>query len=157
MLNNSRHEAFAVLLAGGVAQDEAYTRAGYSKKGAAQSASRLAKTRSVAARIEELNRSRSDSIGHAFLTRTQLDRDLVVDILTRNAAAAFAKGDHSAVNRAAELLGRELGMFREKPQISWDGDLDKLSLPQLENLLASMDRRLTEPDNDSTKLLGPVV
>ncbi len=156
MLTNPRHEAFAVLVAGGVRPSEAYTRVGFSKKGAAPSATRLASRPSVAARIAELNRGASESTGQGFLNRAVRDRDYVIDLLKRNAQAALEAEDHAAVNRAAELLGKELGMFREKqvPQLPWDGDLRKLSMPQLEKMLASMESMTAEAEADDAAALA---
>ena len=155
MLTNPRHEAFAVLVAGGARPAGAYTRAGFSQKGAAQSANRLAKVPSVAARIAELRQSVSDSVGHP-LTRARLDREWVIDLLKTNALAAFNEGNRAAVNRAAELLGKELGMFRENEasQLPWDGDLRKLSMPQLEKLVSSTKSMLSEADPDAPPLDG---
>jgi hypothetical protein len=39
-------------------------------------------------------------------------------------------------NRALELIGKELGMFRNRSeQFEWDGDLTKLTDAQLDKLL----------------------
>jgi phage terminase small subunit len=54
-LSNPRHEQFAALVAGGMTPTKAYVAAGFAGKGAAQSASRLAKIPVAAARIAELS------------------------------------------------------------------------------------------------------
>jgi hypothetical protein len=40
----------------------------------------------------------------------------------------------SARVRALELVGKELGMFVERPAVPWDGDLTKLTTEQLERV-----------------------
>jgi phage terminase small subunit len=54
-LPNLRHEHFAVLVGGGTPTTQAYLAAGFSGKGAAQSASRLVRVAAVANRIAELH------------------------------------------------------------------------------------------------------
>jgi hypothetical protein len=46
----------------------------------------------------------------------------------------------SAQIRALELIGKELNMYRElrEASVEWDGDLTKLTMPQLLKLAASM-------------------
>jgi hypothetical protein len=160
MLTNPRHEAFSVLVASGMTAKDAYTRAGFMGKGAAQSASRLAKTPAVANRIAELGRRTSDALGIVATTRAIVDREWILDIVRRNAVAAFEERNRTAVNRAAELLARLLGMFPDPREAGseWDGDLEKLTEEQLLTLLASMNRMLGRaPDDRSLDEGGPVI
>jgi len=159
MIANPRHEHFALLVAGGTRARDAYIRAGFTGKGAAQSASRLAKTPAVANRITELGRAISDALGNGIAMRANVDREWVRDMLKRNALAAFEERNRNAVNRAAELLGRELGMFADARQAGpeWDGDLTKLTDAQLRCVLASLDRMLGPEMPEQVAELGPVV
>src|SRR5215472_10894611 len=133
ILTNTRHEQFATLIAGGMSPTRAYSAAGFTGKGAAQSASRLAKTPPVAARIAELTRDLSS----LSVQRAVVDRQYVLSRLRENVERAMqaepvldSKGkpvgtyryDGSVANRALELLGKELGMFanRAASEDVWD-------------------------------------
>ena len=59
VLDNSKHEHFAQLVAKGVSATKAYTSAGYSDKGAKQSAARLLTNADLCARIRELQETLS--------------------------------------------------------------------------------------------------
>jgi hypothetical protein len=65
-----------------------------------------------------------------------VDRLFVLRELRDNALAAKRNRQYSASNKALELLGKELGMFQDQGGnwLHWDGDLSKLSDPQLEKL-----------------------
>jgi len=117
LLANSRHEQFAALVAGGMRPSKAYIAAGFDGRGAPQSASRLAKTPLVAARIAELRTTSTTAI-----TRALIDRDLVLTGLKDIATNTELK--ESARVRAYELLGKELGMFRDSLDITQKLDSD---------------------------------
>jgi hypothetical protein len=147
-LRNPRHERFAVLVAAGVRPTTAYIQAGFSGGGAAQSAARLAKQPAVAGRVAALK-------AHATEITTRhaaLDREFVLQGLK---VIAMGGQSDSARVKAYELLGRELGMFSEQRSnlFDWDGDLRKLTTPQLEKMLVSMDAMAAEEQCR----LGPVV
>jgi hypothetical protein len=132
-LTNPRHERFAVLVANGMSATDAYTGAGFIGRGSTQSASRLARTPAVAARIAELRKRLSDGA----LTCSRVDREWVMAKLKNIAETAPSA---SAQIRALELIGKELNMYRElrEASVEWDGDLTKLTMPQLLKLAASM-------------------
>jgi hypothetical protein len=103
---------------------KAYSAAGFVGKGAAQSASRLAKDTAVAARIAELR----NNISRVAMERTLVDREYVIRRLKENVERSMQAEpvrdrsgketgrytyDGSVANRALELLGKELGMFRD--------------------------------------------
>jgi len=60
-LKNSRHEAFCLGIVKGEAAGAAYAAAGYSKRGADQSASQLLRNPKIAARIAELKEAAADA------------------------------------------------------------------------------------------------
>ena len=107
-LRNPRHEQFAQLVAGGKSATESYILAGFSEKGAAQSANRLREKADVGARIAELR----EAVSAAAITRAAIDRDFVLGGL-KTIAIDRECSDTSRV-RALELCGKELGMFQEK-------------------------------------------
>jgi hypothetical protein len=112
---------------------EAYSAAGFRGKGAAQSASRLAKRPDVAARIAEL----TELSATATTVRAQIDRDTVMAGLRQ--IAENGRTDSARV-RAYELLGKTLGLFRDEPAVPWNGDLSELSEGQLERMAICFER-----------------
>lgn len=107
MLSNARHERFAQALAAGKTADEAYQEAGY--KPSRPHASRLATKGNVKERLAELLGRATEGI--------VLTRQWVIEELVANAKAAKARQDGSVVNRALELLGKEIGMFVDRAEI----------------------------------------
>jgi hypothetical protein len=133
LLPNPRHEQFSRFVAAGMTATDAYAAAGFSGKGAAQSASRLAKRPDIAARIAEL----TERTTTAITVRAQIDRDMVLAGLRRIAE----NGQTDSVKvRALELLGKTLGLFRDEPAVPWSGDLSELSDEQLERMANSFER-----------------
>ena len=113
-LLNAKHEHFCQLIAGGLSATKAYINAGYSAAGASTSASRLLQNAEVRARASELKAA----VSSTAIERIAVDRAWVLATLKRNAERAEDRGDGSTVNRACELIGKELGMFRERQEIS---------------------------------------
>ncbi len=133
-LKNSRHEHFAQLVASGQSPTKAYTLAGYSEKGAHASANRLLRVATVSARVTELQKA----VSERAVEKASVDRAWVLAQLRENAERAMqavevldSKGkptgefryEGGVANRALELIGKELGMFRERLEINF---LDKL-------------------------------
>ena len=84
----------------------AYEAAGY--KGDRTAASRLSTNVNVQARVAELQERAATSVS--------LTREWVLEQIMDNLKQAKAKGDISPANRAAELLGKELGMFVDRSE-----------------------------------------
>lgn len=126
-LPNPRHEQFCQLICTGHTPARAYVAAGYSEKTAYTSGPRLLKTPTVSARVAELQRS----VAHSAGNRAAIDRDWVLSGLR---GIAENGASESARVRAFELVGKELGMFVERPPAPWDGDLTKLTNAQLERV-----------------------
>jgi phage terminase small subunit len=122
---------------------KAYAAAGFAGKGAAQSASRLAKSPPVAARIEEL----SKDLSCIAVQRAVIDRDFVLTGLKEIATNNEEKCTSARV-RAYELLGQELGMFRDAIDhtMKWDGDPAKLTKEQLETLTKAIENKVFGDD-----------
>ena len=143
-LSNPRHEHFAVLAAGGMTITQAYLGAGFSGKGAAQSASRLVRRADVANRIAELRNIdgvayRAEQLSHEIV----VTKERVLQRLDHLSRLAEERGRLSAAIRCEYLIGLEIGMFA--PQVDgepkWDGDLTKLDAAQLEKVKLFMEEK----------------
>ncbi len=129
---------------------EAYTRAGYSPRGAKQSAHKLLQRPAVQARIQELLAARSQ--------RTEITADYVlanlaevVERCMQRAPVMVRRGremvqledadgndvwqfDAQGAIGATRILAQHLGMIGNRPQLTVNADLDKLTDEQLEHL-----------------------
>jgi hypothetical protein len=152
-LPNSRHERFSHLVASGVPPREAYISTGYSFKGARQAADRLLKRSDIRSRIAEFQHH----IGVNVLAPPRASREWVLDQLMDNVSrikAAANRGerfDSAGSNRALELLGRELGLFRDAtdPMANFDGDLSRLDDRQLVGLIRWLEDAALGADDEA--------
>lgn len=118
VLGNQRHERFAQELASGKTADEAYVLAGF--KANRGNASVLKSKQSISSRVEEINSKAAADVG--------LSKQWVIERLVENANRAMQaveirdkdggtgeyKYEGSVANKALELLGKEIGMFKDK-------------------------------------------
>ena len=124
-LRNQRHERFAVELAKGCSQTEAAKRAGY--KGSRFHASRLATKSNIKARVAELEARTAEKVTQI----TAMDRAWVLEELRAN-LERHKETNGAVANRALELIGKELGLFINRKEITHkEDDLDKLSGKEL--------------------------
>ncbi len=145
MLKNAKHEHFAQLLAKGESAPKAYVLVGYSESGAAQSANRLLKNAEVAQRIEELIKaveqpSRERAIEKAAVDKAWVLKELVEVVKMGKQAEPVLdnegnpigeyKQNLGAVNKALELVGKELGMFIDRSEVR-TGPLDSMEHEEL--------------------------
>src|SRR5215467_4864524 len=79
-LKNPKHEHFAQLIASGESPTKSYALAGYSDKGAAQSANRLLKDAKIRARISELQAA----VSERAVEKAAVDRAWVLARLKEN-------------------------------------------------------------------------
>lgn len=130
VLKNSKHEHFAQLVAGGQSPTKAYALAGYSEIGAHASAARLLRNATIRARVTELQKAVSErtaekiSVDRAWVLarlRENVDRAMQVVEITdsKGKPTGEYRYEGQVANRALELLGRELGMFRERLEITF--------------------------------------
>jgi phage terminase small subunit len=98
-LDSTRHERFALALAEGKTAIGAYVAAGYKPNRSA--ASRLSADVNILARVNQL---RGD-----LIQQDKLDRAWIISRLMRNAE----KENGAVSNRALELLGKTMGMFKD--------------------------------------------
>ena len=130
-LQNPRHEQFCQLISAGHSPARAYVAVGYSEKTAYTSGPRLLKTPTVGARVAELQQT----VALSAANRAAIDRDWVLSGLRRVAENGASE---SARVRALELVGKELGMFAERPAVPWDGDFATLTTEQLEKVVEQL-------------------
>ncbi len=123
MLKNPKHELFAQELAKGATATDAYASAGY--RGDRTAASRLSTNDNIRRRVAELQGKAADAVGVSL--QWVLER-LVENVNRAMQAAAVTDGEGnpigeyqyqgSVANRALELLGKELGMFVDRKEIT---------------------------------------
>lgn len=111
ILRNARHELFAQAIARGANQTEAAKAAGYSERTACEQGSRLMRNAQIKARIQELReRGAEQAVTEVALSKQYVIRKLI-DITERCTSEAHYAP--TAANKSLELLGREVGLFRE--------------------------------------------
>ena len=128
VLAHPRHETFAQAVASGASIIDAFEKAGYPRRRG--NASRLRTNERVSARIAELVAQRTAETQRQALSAAEkagVDAFWVMRTLRRNSVMAARRGDTAASNRAAELIGKHIGMFIEKKQIeiSYIDDADE--------------------------------
>lgn len=131
VLKNARHERFAQELAKGKSADEAYQTAGF--KPNRGNASKMKANQIILKRLEEIQ--------ERMTTAIVINREYVVDRLKQNVERAMqfeevkdTKGngtgefryEGSVANKALELLGKDIGMFKERVEHSGTVTLESL-------------------------------
>lgn len=141
-LRNRKHELFAQEIALGKPLLVAYVIAGYSEK--KQSASRLAKNADICARVSEIQAKRADLMLTAdtrAATRAsnalKIDKQWVMKELLDIAESAKAAGDRGPALRAAELIGKELGMFVQRSE-NFNINVDFGALANRDDIMAAV-------------------
>jgi len=136
-LKNPRHEQFSQFVAGGKTPTESYIAVGFSVNGAAASANKLLKVTKVRARVLDLQAAMEQST----VMKAVVDKGWIISTLRLNVERAMQevevldnKGkptgefryDGSVANRALELLGKELGMFRDVHELHHFGPVSEI-------------------------------
>lgn len=152
ILENPRHEKFAQELAKGKTADEAYQIAGY--KANRGNATTLKQQQSISIRVAELLAEREQIHGQATaraVERTGLTKEWIIEVLRTNIQRGLQaqqmtnddgepigdfKYEGSVVNRAAELLGKELGMFVDRKEVGKPGEFEEMSADELRTSIA---------------------
>lgn len=155
-LQNAKHEHFAQLVANGEPAARAYEIAGYSGKGAKQSAARLLTDASICDRVAHLRSIKVASIEKAtaaVVEKAGLSKEWVIAQLMENVAMAKQAepvldkqgqpvGEYAqnlaAANKALELLGKEVGMFVDRKEVR-TGPLDNLPPDEAKALIDAID------------------
>ena len=121
MALNDRQRRFCEEIVQGKSATQAYIAAGFSAKGAAQGAERLLRNVDVSAKVDEMRTQSAERAGITvdyILERLQdnLERALTAEpVRDRDGNETGEYVYEGAVaNRAAELLGKYLGMFSDR-------------------------------------------
>lgn len=149
-LYNLRQEKFAQLVAvGDKPMADSYIEAGYLTKDygmAGRNASNLRHKPHVAARIDELRERAAKKLG--------LKIENIIEMLLEDRKRAHVLDQPSAAIRAAELLGKYLGMFVDKKEIK-TGTLEEIDLTTLEHfrqrLVSAATRNALEGDREGAE------
>jgi len=129
-LENAKHERFAQALAAGNSAVEAYESAGYSRNRG--HASTLRRNPKLLKRVDEIFETRGQIQGRgalAAIERAKLTKAAVIEMLLADRELARKNGQSSAAIRAAELLGKELGMFVDRSDNRHRHELEFSRLP----------------------------
>ncbi len=111
ILANKKHEHFAQLVVSGVSNRNAAITAGYSEATATEAGSRLFADVKIKARVKELQRRQSAQT----VNSVSIDKSWVIEGL-RELAEKAREDEHwspAAAVKAFELIGKDLGMFRD--------------------------------------------
>src|ERR1700720_804534 len=122
-LRNARHERFAQELAAGKNPGEAYAAAGFRPDRA--NAQRLQQKDHIGLRVAAIlaNRDRiEEKAVERAIERTAITKADVIGMLIEDRQLARANTQASAAIRAAELIGKELGMFVNRSELGKPGD-----------------------------------
>ncbi len=133
-LDNQKWENFARYIANGETQANAAKLAGFKENNAHIRGSVLMKKNEIRLRVEELKMVSSERA----VTGLSVNKAWVLQKLKENVFAAKAEGDHSAVNRALELIGKEIRMFVDRQVIGLQ-DLRSASADELMEILQELD------------------
>ena len=118
ILENARHERFAQALTAGKTAVDAYEAAGYRRNRG--HASTLRRNPKILQRVDEILESKGQIQGRgalAAIERARLTKTAVIEMLLADRELARRRGQSSAAIRAAELLGKELGMFVDRAEV----------------------------------------
>jgi phage terminase small subunit len=135
-LRNPKHERFAQEIANGKSISAAYKLAGF--KPHRGNASSLGRKQSIAERVAEILRSREQKnakVTERAIEKAAITKADVIGMLIEDRALARANVQTSAAIRAAELLGKELGMFIDRREQGRPGEFDGLDREELEQHL----------------------
>lgn len=123
---NPKRERFCQEYVKDLNATQAYIRAGYSPQGAGQGGERLLRNVEIAARIAEIQAKVSE--------RLELTQEKVLLNLEQSRVAAINDGQHSAAIKATELLGKHIGMWPNKQEITVN-KMETMSLDELDRLI----------------------
>ena len=136
-LTNPRQEAFCQRMVLGDNQTEAAKLAGYATSCASVQGHKLMQKPLIQQRVQYLRNLTSD----VAIERVSLNKTWVLQKLRENVKAARAAGDHSAVNRGLELIGKEIRMFVDRKVVGLQ-DLSNASADELFDVLSVIDGEL---------------
>lgn len=148
-LEKPKWEAMARNLARGMVQEEAHAQAGFARHSGA--ASRMANHPEIVARVEEIRNEREAILAGPSVIDEGEENDhgdnlfivnetWVIQQLAKNVVSAQQVGNHSAANKALEMLGQHLGMsFADSKAKAADGSNPSLGQGNTFNFMAVND------------------
>jgi hypothetical protein len=143
-LTDPKREDFSQLCAAGVRPRKAYVRSGFIN---ASNSHRLMKESAVVARIEYL----AQIAAHTQSEYAELNKTYLLTTLRQAMEQAMEGRRYFAVLKAAEMLGRTLGLFVVQPKhFDWDGKISSLNLQQLANYKRDLLIRVYGSDSPET-------
>lgn len=129
-LDNPRRERFCQEYVVDGNATQAYIRAGYSEKGAAQSAAALLRNPKISSRIAELKAK--------VLERLEITQESVLREIEDTRANAAACEQHATALKASELKGKHIGMWPNKLEANVN-IVDALNADELRALRAALE------------------
>jgi hypothetical protein len=146
-LKNARHERFAQELARGKTLEEAHGLAGF--KANRGNATVLKQKQSISNRISEIIAGQGrieEKATERAIERAAITKADVIAMLIEDRQLARANTQASAAIRAAELIGKEIGMFINRNETGKPGDFASLSDEELDRRLVAlmMERGISE-------------
>ena len=156
ILENARHERFAQALAARKTAVAAYEAAGYRRNRG--HASTLRRNPRILQRVDEILETKGQIQSRGVLAaieRVMLSKTAVIEMLLADRELARVKGQSSAAIRAAELLGKELGMFVVRAEVRSTleariaGMTREQRLVRMAELLEPMRKYLSELGHDT--------
>ncbi len=137
ILDNVRHERFAQELATGRSATDSYEFAGFKRDDG--HASRLAGQGRIKARVMELKQEAA--------RMADIRRQDIIELLRADHDLARERGQMAAAIRAAELLGKSIGMFGDHPEIDpATEEFNKLPVEEMRKRVADLVDELGMPD-----------
>lgn len=134
---STREELFVQALLKGMNQTMAAIQAGCKPSSASALGTQMIQRPHVTARLAELKKKTDEARTIAVASLDQATRQNVLLDLIETRDMAKAQGNLGARLKANELLGRELGMFATKMDVSVDSPLDGLTRDALIALAAA--------------------
>jgi hypothetical protein len=136
VLRNPKHERFAQEIANGRSLVDAYKAAGF--KPDFRNAKRLRDRKDIGQRVDQIltDRERRATLStERAIEKAAITKADVIGMLIEDRALARANVQASAAIRAAELLGKELGMFINRTEQGRPGEFDGLNREEMEQHL----------------------
>lgn len=131
LLDNPKYELLAQEMAKGSSKEDAYIKAGYATKGARANMSAVLRAHpEIEERVKELQERAA--------LRAEISIADVQEMLMEDRKMARDLKQVSAAIRAAELLGKQCGMFVDRKEIKVD-ILEQLDIRILERIIESVD------------------
>ena len=129
ILQNARHEAFAIAVANGKSFTDAYVEAGFKPNGA--NASTLHKNTNIQLRIAEIQQERERITTERYVAETDYTRDRLLGYLETARTIAEANANPVGVTQATVAMARILGLIIDRREVGDAGAFDAMTDEEL--------------------------